>query len=105
MPRRILDTPLTEQQEDQLIADWTACRLKGEALQAEIDHATCSRLFDDQVKLWQEVKVQGDKCHKLLVELRACRKARREIKLPPPLSPVYASIAPVGHVFTRPTSV
>ncbi len=75
---RILDTGLTARQEEHLIAEWTACRRKWRALEAEIVHATHSRLFDDQVKLWQEVKVQGDKCHGLLVELRALRKAKHD---------------------------
>jgi hypothetical protein len=78
MPIRILDTGLTARQEEYLIAEWTACRLIGEALQAEIDHATYSRSFETQMKLWEENKAQGDKCHSVLVELRARRKARSD---------------------------
>ncbi len=75
---RNLDTALTPRQEEQLLSDWTECCRKWHALEAEIAHATHSRLFDDQVKLWQEVKVQGDKCHSMLVELRERRKAERD---------------------------
>jgi hypothetical protein len=81
MPVRILNTALTARQEDRLVADWTECRRIGDALLAEIEHATYCRLLDTQVKLWKECKAQGDKCHSLLVELRARREARHDRSL------------------------
>jgi hypothetical protein len=87
MPTRILDTGLTAQQEERLIADWTECCRVGDALLAELEHPTFSRRFETQINLWREARDQGDRCHSLLVALRERRKARQIQTAPPPDPP------------------
>jgi hypothetical protein len=68
-------TPIT-QEEDHLMAEWIEARQKRVALQAELDRPTASRLYDSQLRLLTAVKTAGDKCHDLVVKLRAIRKRR-----------------------------
>ena len=61
-------------EEDRLIAEWTEANRSRIALQAELDQATYCRLYSSQIKLLQMSKAAGDKCHDLIIRLRAHRK-------------------------------
>jgi hypothetical protein len=63
------------QEEDaRLEAEWIETRQKKDALQAELNDPTTSRLYDAQVEIVRETAAAGAKCHDLLVKLRAHRK-------------------------------
>ena len=61
------------------MTDWIECRRIGNVLQANLEYANVDHLCDAQLKLWQEAEAHGDKCHEILVELRARRKIRGNI--------------------------
>jgi hypothetical protein len=58
------------------MAELSQARKEARALQSELDHPTTSRAHADQVKLSNAVKAAGEKCQKLIVELREIRKRR-----------------------------
>jgi hypothetical protein len=63
----------TERDEERRMAEWTECNKNSCELRAELEHPTVSRLHSAQLKLWLAVKAKGDKCHSLLVAIRAKR--------------------------------
>jgi hypothetical protein len=68
------------QEEDaRLEAEWIETRRKKDALQAELNAPTASRLYDAQLEIIRETTAAGAKCHDLLVKLRALRKGLRVI--------------------------
>src|ERR1700685_840706 len=68
------------QEEDALLeAEWIETRQRRDALQAELNDPTTSRLYDAQVEIIREASAAGVKCHDLLVKLRAHRKGVRAI--------------------------
>ena len=72
--RKPADQDPADQAEDaRLVAEWIEACQKRDALQAEIDDPTTSRVYETQVTLLRTTKAAGAKCHHLLVELRAHR--------------------------------
>jgi hypothetical protein len=68
------------QEEDaRLEAEWLASRREKDALQAELNHPTISRLYETQVEIVRKTRVVGSKCHDLLVRLRSSRRNLRKI--------------------------
>ena len=63
-------------EEDRLRREWILADWKRSALQAELDKPTFSRSLNAQTVLVNKVKAAGDKCHSLMVALRAHRKTR-----------------------------
>jgi hypothetical protein len=73
--RKPADQDPADQAEDaRLVAEWIEACQKRDALQAEIDDPTTSRVYETQVTLLRTTKAAGAKCHHLLVELRAHRR-------------------------------
>jgi hypothetical protein len=73
--RKPADQEPADQEEDaRLVAAWIEACQKRDALQAEIDEPTISRVYETQATLLRTTKAAGAKCHHLLVELRAHRK-------------------------------
>jgi hypothetical protein len=63
------------QEEDaRLEAEWIESRQEKDALQAELNAPTFSRLYAAQMEIIMETTAAGIKCHALLVKLRAGRK-------------------------------
>jgi hypothetical protein len=72
---RYMITNRTDQEEDaRLEAEWLETRQKRNALQAELNDPTTSRLYGAQVEIIRETAAAGAKCHDLLAKLRAHRK-------------------------------
>ena len=72
--RKPADQELDDQEEDaRLVAAWIEACQKRDALQAELNEPTGSRLYETQARLLRTTQAAGDKCHHLLVELRAHR--------------------------------
>jgi hypothetical protein len=69
--------PDTNAQEDRLMVEWIEAVQERSALQAECDKPTFSRKLGAQAKLVNAIKTSGDKCHRLLVALRAHREVKR----------------------------
>jgi hypothetical protein len=73
--RKPADQEPEEQAEDaRLVAAWIKACHERDALQAELCEPTASRLYETQATLIRTTKAAGDKCHHLLVELRAHRR-------------------------------
>jgi|SRR5580700_3762878 hypothetical protein len=73
--RKPADQEPIEQEEDaRLVAAWIEACQKRDALQAELNHPSMSRVYETQARLLRTTKAAGAKCHHLLVELRAHRK-------------------------------
>ena len=68
----------TVEDENRLMLAWIEAGRKRSLFQAELDHATFSRLSEDQVQLVCAAKAAHDKYYDLLVKLRALHKAQRE---------------------------
>jgi hypothetical protein len=68
-----LRKPANKEEDDRLVAEWIEACQKRDALQAELNEPSASRLYETQVTLLRTKKAAGDKCHHLLVELRAHR--------------------------------
>jgi hypothetical protein len=73
--RKTADQEPADQEEDaRLVAEWIEACQKRDALQAELNEQTTSRVYETQVTLLRTTKAAGAKCHHLLVELRAHRR-------------------------------
>jgi len=73
--RKPADQEPADQEEDaRLVAEWIEACQKRDALQAELNEPTTSRVYETQVTLLRTTKAAGAKCHHLLVELRAHRR-------------------------------
>ena len=73
--RKPADQEPADQEEDaRLVAAWIEACQKRDALQAELNEPTTSRVYETQVTLLRTTKAAGAKCHHLLVELRAHRR-------------------------------
>jgi hypothetical protein len=67
------EKPTYREEDARLVAEWLEACQKRDALQAELSAPTTSRLYDTQATLLRTTKAAGDKCHYLLVKLRAHR--------------------------------
>jgi hypothetical protein len=56
------------------MSEWIEACHKRDALQAELNHPSMSRVYETQATLLRTTKAAGVKCHHLLVELCAHRK-------------------------------
>ena len=63
-----------EEESARLVGEWLEACHKRDALRAELDAPTTSRLYDTQATLLRTTKDAGDKCHYLLVKLRDQRR-------------------------------
>jgi hypothetical protein len=70
-------TPADQNREEDaaLVAEWVEACKRRDALKTELSEPTTSRLYEAQATLLQTSKAAGDKCHYLLVKMRARRKA------------------------------
>jgi len=79
-----------DQEEDaRLEMEWIETRQRKDALQAELNDPTTSRLYDAQVEIIRETAAAGTRCHDLLVMLRARRKGCAQFQtdlLRPPIT-------------------
>jgi hypothetical protein len=66
--------PAVREADARLVAEWIEARQKRDALQAELNVPTISRLYDAQAKLLGTTKAAALKCQDVLVKLRAHRK-------------------------------
>jgi hypothetical protein len=66
--------PAHRDEHARLVAEWVEACKKRDALQAEVNEPTNSRLYDTQATLLRTTKAAGDECHYLLVKLRARRE-------------------------------
>jgi len=64
-----------EREEERLMAEWVDARRKRVALESEMDRPTASREYGGQAKLFQATNAAKVKCRRVLVALRAHRKA------------------------------
>jgi hypothetical protein len=71
-----------------LEAEWIETRQKRDALQAELNDPTTSRLYDAQVEIIRQTAAAGAKCHELLVKLRAHRKGYAQFQTEFPHAPL-----------------
>jgi hypothetical protein len=79
-PIRIRGDQDQDQEDDaRLEAEWIESCRERDALQAELNAPTVSRLYEAQVEFIRETSAAGAKCHDLLVKLRAGRKRLRAI--------------------------
>jgi hypothetical protein len=65
-----------QEENARLEAEWIETRQRKDALQAELNDPTTSRLYDAQMEIIRETAAAGAKCHELLVKLRAHRQVR-----------------------------
>jgi len=73
--RKPADQEPADQEEDaRLVAAWIEACQRRDALQAELNEPTISRVYETQATLLRTTRAAGAKCHHLLVELRAHRK-------------------------------
>jgi len=73
--RKPADQEPADQAEDaRLVAAWIEACQRRDALQAELNQPSMSRVYEAQATLLRTTKAAGAKCHHLLVELRAHRK-------------------------------
>jgi hypothetical protein len=63
--------PTYQEEEARLIVEWLEARHMRDALKAELNVPTFSRLYDAQATLLRTTKAADEKCHYLLVKLRA----------------------------------
>jgi hypothetical protein len=66
--------PTYREEDARLVVEWLEACQKRDALQAELSAPTISRLYDTQATLLRTTKAAGEKCHYLLVKLRAQRR-------------------------------
>jgi hypothetical protein len=72
--RLALKTPADQVEDARLVAEWAEACKKRDALQAELNEPTASRLYETQATLIRTSIAAGVRCHYLLVQLRARRK-------------------------------
>jgi hypothetical protein len=67
--------PAEREEDASLVAEWVEACKRRDALKTELSEPTASRLYQAQATLLQTSKAAGDKCHYLLVKMRARRNA------------------------------
>lgn len=67
---------------DSLMAEWIEARENQAVLHLELTHPTASQLYGSQVKLASRAKAAGDYCYRLVVAMRAARKALEDDSRP-----------------------
>jgi hypothetical protein len=72
--RLTLRAPANQEERARLVAEWVEACKRRDALQAEVNEPTTSRLYDTQATLLRTTKAAGEECHYLLVKLRAPRE-------------------------------
>ena len=83
---RVEGEPTDQTEADRLVAEWLEACQKRDALRAELEAPTTSRLYDTQATLLRTSQDAGDKCHYLLVELR-----KHGSQLPTEIAPLSAA--------------